>query len=112
MHETPQDVKANPAIAGTPIKTPREKLAAAMDAIAARYGVHPHRLYGDGVPGRTTPTVYAARREAILTVIDARPWWSYAQVADYLNLTDDTVYKHARKAGHRRNGLRSKGGAE
>lgn len=95
-------VQINPAIHHVPLTTPKDRMAAILEEVAARHGFAVSVLRGDGSRGRPTNAVSAARRAAVMAVIEARPWWSYFDVARLLNLSEDAVNKHAYRSGHRR----------
>jgi chromosomal replication initiation ATPase DnaA len=88
-------VDINPALQHIPLTTPRDYTRAIIREVADLYGVRVDDiLYGD----RTARNV-AARRQAIVAVIRAKPHLSYPQVARIFNMDHTTCVHHAQVAG-------------
>lgn len=88
-------VDINPAVQHVPLTTPRDYTRAIIREIADLYGVRVKDiLHGD----RTARNV-AARRQAIVAVIKAKPNLSYPQVARIFHMDHTTAVHHAQVAG-------------
>lgn len=91
----PLPVDVNCAIAHVPLTTPRQYTRQLIRVIAESHGVTIDEIFGRN----RTAKVIAAKREAIVAVIQSRPYLSYPDIGRIFGLDHTTCVHHAQRAG-------------
>ena len=94
MHESAPQV--NTPFTARPV-TPKAFTLAIVESVAARHGVSVADIFGQC----RLKKIVIARHEAIVEVVEARPHWSYPEVARLFGGRDHTTIMHAVKKSGR-----------